>query len=140
MRAAQQGFLRVPAHAPPGRIHLFRDTKKGHRIGSGPRLTRLPAVGRLVESAVGAHLANATLACDCSLHYWREHYRQVDFVVKAGRRVLAIEVKSGRRREALEGMRAFQSRFRSASTLLVGGDGIALEAFLSRPVTSWMPT
>ena len=59
-------------------------------------------------------------------------------MVEMGRRVLAIEVKSGRRREALTGMAAFHSRFRGAHTLLVGGDGIALEAFLSQPVTSWM--
>ncbi|MBK7190677.1 MAG: DUF4143 domain-containing protein, partial [bacterium] len=36
--------------------------------------------GRLVESAVGAHLANAAAAGECELFYWREGSREVDFV------------------------------------------------------------
>ena len=94
--------------------------------------------GRLTESAVGAHLANAAMSEDCRLYYWREQNREVDFVVKAGRQVLAIEVKSGRRRDVLTGIAAFHSRFRNTRTLLVGADGVSLEGFLSRPVTHWM--
>jgi len=52
--------------------------------------------GRLVESAVGAHLANAAAAGECEVTYWRERNREVDFVVETGGRVTAIEVKSGR--------------------------------------------
>ncbi len=107
--------------------------------GRSPEDTRQDADyrGRLVESAVGAHLANAAASGDCRLYYWREHNREADFVVKAGRQVLAIEVKSGRRREGLSGIAAFQSRFRGARALLVGGDGIPLEKFLSKPVEHW---
>lgn len=94
--------------------------------------------GRLVESAVGAHLANAAQRGDCELFYWREKNREVDFVVRAGKRLLAIEVKSGRRREDLPGMAAFTDSFQPDRTLLVGGDGIALETFLSRPVMEWL--
>ena len=43
--------------------------------------------GRLVESAVGAHLANAAAGGECELFYWRERNREVDFVVRAGRTV-----------------------------------------------------
>src|SRR5690606_7709933 len=35
--------------------------------------------GRLVESAVGAHLANAATAGLCELFYWRERNHEVDF-------------------------------------------------------------
>jgi predicted AAA+ superfamily ATPase len=94
--------------------------------------------GRLVESAVGAHLANAAQRGDCELFYWREKNREVDFVVRAGKRLLAIEVKSGRRRDALPGMAAFVDAFQPDRTLLVGGDGIELEAFLLRPVEAWL--
>jgi uncharacterized protein len=94
--------------------------------------------GRLVESAVGAHLANAAQRGDCELFYWREKNREVDFVVRAGKRVLAIEVKSGRRREALPGMAAFTGAFQPGRSLLIGGDGIDLETFLSRPVMEWL--
>jgi len=94
--------------------------------------------GRLVESAVGAHLANAAAAGTCELHYWRERNREVDFVVKAGRRLTAIEVKSGRAPGSLPGIAAFAQAFKPRRTLLIGGDGIALEEFLSKPVEHWV--
>ncbi|CAG0940067.1 hypothetical protein GALLN_00840 [Gallionellaceae bacterium] len=94
--------------------------------------------GRLTESAVGAHLANAAAAGMCELFYWRERNREVDFVVRAGRRLIAIEVKSGRVRDALPGMQAFKEAFKPDSLLLVGGDGIAVDDFLRMPVESWM--
>jgi len=94
--------------------------------------------GRLVESAVGAHLANAAAAGQCGLHYWRDRNQEVDFVVEAGRRLIAIEVKSGRAREVPAGLAAFAKAFKPRRTLLVGGDGIAVEEFLSRPVTDWI--
>jgi predicted AAA+ superfamily ATPase len=94
--------------------------------------------GRLVESAVGAHLANAATAGDCTLYYWRERNQEVDFVVKAGRRITAIEVKSARAPRAHRGTAAFAAAFKPHQTLLVGGDGIDLEEFLSRPVLHWV--
>ncbi|MCX7894008.1 MAG: ATP-binding protein [Burkholderiales bacterium] len=94
--------------------------------------------GRLAESAVGAHLANAAAAGECGLFYWRERNREVDFVVEAGRRVAAVEVKTTRAARALGGMAAFAAAFKPRRTLLVGGDGIALETFLSRPVAHWL--
>ena len=94
--------------------------------------------GRLVESAVGAHLGNAALRGECALHYWRERNREVDFIVKAGRGLTAIEVKSGRAPQAHAGTAAFAQAFRPRRCLLVGGDGIALEDFLARPVAHWV--
>ena len=41
--------------------------------------------GRLVESAVGAHLANAAAAGTCHLYYWRKGNHEVDFVVCTSR-------------------------------------------------------
>ena len=93
--------------------------------------------GRLVESAVGAHLANAAASGACELFYWRERNREVDFVVRAGDATTAIEVKSGRARDTLPGMAAFAAAFRPARTLLVGGDGISVDDFLSKPVEHW---
>ena len=94
--------------------------------------------GRLTESAVGAHLANAAASGDCELFYWREGNRDVDFVLRAGRRVVGIEVKSGRAPLAHSGLAAFTEAFKPKRTLLVGGDGIPVEEFLSRPVTDWL--
>jgi predicted AAA+ superfamily ATPase len=94
--------------------------------------------GRLTESAVGAHLANAARSGACELFYWRDRNREVDFVVRAGRTLTAVEVKSGRARDTLPGLEAFATEFKPQRKLLVGGDGISLEDFLGQPVERWV--
>lgn len=94
--------------------------------------------GRLVESAVGAHLANARASEGIAVQYWREQNREVDFIARTGRTVLAIEVKSGRDRDARSGLAAFGVSWHPRRLLLVGGDGISLEEFLRTPVLQWM--
>ncbi len=94
--------------------------------------------GRLVESAVGAHLANEAANGDFEVFYWRERNHEVDFVVKSGRKLVAIEVKSGRTPETHRGMAAFAAAFNPQRNLLVGGDGLELADFLSRPALHWL--
>lgn len=94
--------------------------------------------GRLTESAVGAHLANAAAGGEIELYYWRDRGKEVDFVVRAGSSLTAIEVKSARSREVHPGMTAFAEVFKPQRMLLVGAGGIALEDFLSRPVAHWV--
>ena len=94
--------------------------------------------GRLGESVVGAHLANAAAAGTCDVFCWRERNREVDFVVKVGRVLTAIEARSGRVYEALPGIAAFAEAFKPKRTLLVGGDGIPLKEFLLKPVEHWV--
>jgi predicted AAA+ superfamily ATPase len=93
--------------------------------------------GRLVESAVGAHLANAQAAGTLQLFYWRDRNREVDFVARAGRQVVAIEVKSGRERDTPAGTQAFLAAFPKSRALLVGDQGIPLTEFLSAPASRW---
>jgi predicted AAA+ superfamily ATPase len=94
--------------------------------------------GRLTESAVGAHLANAAASGQCELFYWRERNREVDFVLRVGRKLIAIEVKSGRSQDVLAGMQAFDAAFKPDRLLLVGGDGIAVDEFLQMPLARWL--
>ncbi len=94
--------------------------------------------GRIVESAVGGHLANAAAAGISEVFYWRERSHEVDFVVRAGKTVTAVEVKSGRSRDSFPGLAAFGAAVPRARKLLVGGDGIAVEEFLERPVGHWV--
>jgi predicted AAA+ superfamily ATPase len=96
------------------------------------------AWGRLVESAVGAHLLGDTLGKDIEVTYWRDRNMEVDFVLQQGKNIVGIEVKSGRRREALNGIAAFRKQFTPLRTLLVGADGIPLKEFLSTPVDQWL--
>jgi predicted AAA+ superfamily ATPase len=94
--------------------------------------------GRLVESAIGAHLANAELMGECTVQYWRDSTNEVDFVVTSGRTVTAIEVKSGAASLHHSGTAAFVKAFKPQKTLLVGGDGISIEAFLTKPVEQFI--
>lgn len=94
--------------------------------------------GRLVESAVGAHLLNAMASGGPDVYYWRDRNREVDFIVKSGKKLVAIEVKSGRKSDTLPGMAAFDEMFRPTRKLLVGSDGIPMEEFLAAPVEHWI--
>lgn len=87
---------------------------------------------------MGAHLANAAAGGACELFYWREQNQEVAFVVRAGRTVLAIEVKSGRAPDAFSGLEAFSEAFKPKRSLLAGGDGISLDEFLFKPVEHWL--
>lgn len=92
--------------------------------------------GRVVESVVGAHLFNSATS-DIGLHYWREGVHEVDFVLRRGRRIIAVEVKSGRRPKSLQGIEEFERRFAPRKSLVVGSGGIPLDEFLSVPADHW---
>lgn len=93
--------------------------------------------GRLVESAVGAHLYN-TGHPDCQLYYWREGSREVDFVIQGRRKLTAIEVKSGPASGHASGLDIFSENFGKCRKLLVGEGGIPLVEFLSYPAEHWL--
>jgi len=52
--------------------------------------------GRLVESAVGAYLLARGKEEGFEVYWWRDRGNEVDFIIKKGSRLTAIEVKSGR--------------------------------------------
>ena len=95
--------------------------------------------GRLVESAVGAHLFN-TSTSDIRLYYWRDQSREVDFVLQRGQQLVSIEVKSGQQKTKLNGMAAFSDRFDVTREVVVGEDGVPLVEFLSNPAAVWFET
>lgn len=93
--------------------------------------------GRLVETAVGAHLL-ATCSPDVEITHWRERNREVDFVLRRGDQLTALEVTTGRRKSSLPGLAAFVDAFGPATTLLVGGQGIPLEEFVETDGDTWL--
>ncbi len=95
--------------------------------------------GRLVESAVGAHLWN-TATGPSRLWYWRQNGSEVDFVLQRGPRLVAFEVKSHKGQADRRGLTEFRKRFRPVQAVVVGGDGMALEEFLSVPADDWFKT
>jgi len=94
--------------------------------------------GRLVESAVGAHLINSSVGSNVNVFYWREGEREVDFIIQRGKNLTAIEVKSGRKRESLSGIETFRELYKPNRTILVGIGGISLKDFLESDIKNWL--
>jgi len=94
--------------------------------------------GRLVESAVGAHLVNDAKSKHIEIFYWLSRNREVDFILRLGKSLTAIEVKSTAKSYTLPGMEAFCKTFPVKRRLLVGGQGISLDEFLAMPIEHWL--
>lgn len=86
--------------------------------------------GRYVESAIGSHLMNHAQKENLRIFYWRENNLEVDFIIERNNECVAIEVKSGKANQTA-GLKSFQEQFKPKQTLLVGGDGIGIEDFLT---------
>ncbi|HEX5054369.1 MAG TPA: DUF4143 domain-containing protein [Planctomycetota bacterium] len=93
--------------------------------------------GRLAENAVGAHLLNHLQALPFAVHYWRAGHDEVDYVVSAGDRIWAIEVKSGRTVRG-GGMAAFRRAHPSAIPVIVGSGSVTLEEFFAAEPAAWL--
>jgi hypothetical protein len=95
-----------------------------------PQILKAPEKwGRIVESAVGAHLLNHARQEGYRLFYWREGNYEIDFLLQYRGKTLAIEVKSGVLRGA-PGMEIFRKKFNPDKMLLVGTGGLPWEEFL----------
>jgi predicted AAA+ superfamily ATPase len=94
------------------------------------------ARGHLIESVVGAHLWHAARASGDSLRYWTDGKHELDFVYARGKKQLAIEVKSGRRRR-VTGLAAYKKLAPQATGLLVGPGGVPLPEFLETVLEEW---
>ena len=85
--------------------------------------------GRMVESAVGAHLLNAGQINGFGVYYWRNRNEEVDFVIEKRGKVVAIEVKTNVE-DNTAGMKAFKEQFNPDKILLVGKKGLPWQDFL----------
>jgi predicted AAA+ superfamily ATPase len=74
------------------------------------------AWGRIVESAVGAYLANEAMKDSINLYYWRDRNDEVDFVIERGGKLIGIEVKSTFSRNK-KGLIAFKKKFNPVKTI-----------------------
>ncbi|MDR0694325.1 MAG: AAA family ATPase [Prevotellaceae bacterium] len=85
--------------------------------------------GRWVESAVGAHLINASIVENFNLYYWNESSHEVDFVLEKNGKLVALEVKSGKE-TSNEGIYRFNEVYHPDHTFIIGNGGIPIEEFL----------
>lgn len=97
--------------------------------------------GRLVKTAVGAHLwAHAD---PDEITWWRDGNDEVDWVVRPGRLLrtrdapVAIDVTAGHRR-GNPGTLAFTHAHRNARALVIGEGGIQVEEFLASHPRAWL--
>ena len=86
--------------------------------------------GRIVESAVGAHLLNNALSEQFKVYYWRDRDQEVDFVLEYKNQIVGLEIKSGAKQSS-SGMAAFQKQFNPKKIYLIGDTGLSLQEFLS---------
>jgi len=94
--------------------------------------------GRLVESSVGAYLLNSIRGTQIEIFYWREGDKEVDFVLKQGSSLTAIEVKSGSESMKRTGIDLFVSKFQPERILLIGDQGLPLEKFFATPLSNFL--
>ncbi|MFH1930925.1 MAG: DUF4143 domain-containing protein [Pseudomonadota bacterium] len=83
-------------------------------------------------------MVNGLKGTQAELFYWSSRNREVDFVLQRGENLVAIEVKSNRRKTSLPGIEAFSKEFRVKRKLLVGAQGIPLQEFLVTPPEKWL--
>ena len=86
--------------------------------------------GRWVETAVGAYLINHADRLEYKLYFWRNDGNEVDFILQSSKKLVAIEVKSGRRQNN-QGLPIFSEQFHPDVELVVGGEAFGLEQFLT---------
>lgn len=90
-----------------------------------------PAIwGRYLESCIGSHILNYSRIDGYELYYWREGAQEVDFVIKMGSKILAIEVKSSIRGKT-SGLKRFLEKSSKATGVVIGNSERELEDFLS---------
>ena len=94
--------------------------------------------GRQVESAVGAHIANKSVIDGFDLLYWRNaEKKEVDYVVRKGEKIIAIEVKSGAAKD-LKGYEDFKSKYANniCESMIVGPEGLPLDIFFQLDINA----
>lgn len=119
--------LRSRASSPRLMVHDPSLTTAAWR-GEADVLDDPAARGRLVETAVGAMLLARSRKEGFEVFWWRDGDKEVDFVIRRGDAVTAIEVKSGRVKRT--GIVDFCARCPQAQPIVVGDRNTPIDAFL----------
>lgn len=133
-KVASSQSVRQRASSPKLQVLNTALLSAGSQLTLDETLRQRDGWGRFVESAVGAHIVNSAVGTSFDVLYWRDGNREVDFIIRDGRRLVALEVKSGKKKENLSGLETFSKLFKPHRKLLVGGEGIPLEEFFRAPI------
>ncbi len=85
--------------------------------------------GQVIESAIGAHLLNMADKGRYQVYYWRHKNEEVDYVLKKGEAIVALEVKSGLTKFT-KGMQTFSTKYNPHKILQIGTSGLPWQDFL----------
>lgn len=97
--------------------------------------------GRLLENAVGAKLYSLAMNSGGELFYWKERDYEVDYILKLGNKIYALEVKSGILNKSAA-LSIFKKRYRNASLITISSlktqklepaDNINIDDFFRNP-------
>lgn len=89
--------------------------------------------GRLFESAIGTHIVGGADKGNYEVFYWREGNEEVDYIIRKDTKLIAIEVKSGRR-STNSGLSSFRETFHPHRAFVVGTNGMGMEDFLKSDI------
>ena len=91
--------------------------------------------GRVFESGIGSYLVNQAFKYRFDVLYWRDRNMEVDYILKKGNSVVAIEVKSNSLQRT-DGLDIFRQKFSPRRAFIVGDGGIAPEDFMTMDINT----
>ncbi len=83
--------------------------------------------GRMVESAIGAHLLSHRDQ-DLQIFYWNDSNAEVDFILQRGNRYVALEVKISQ--DKVSGLKHFQRQFQPHKIYQLGREGLTWQQLI----------
>jgi predicted AAA+ superfamily ATPase len=84
---------------------------------------------RVIESTVGAYLANESLRGSFNLYYWRDRNDEVDFVIERDGKIIGVEAKSTLLRNK-RGLSAFQKKFNPIKMVCIDNRTMPWQEFI----------
>ncbi len=85
--------------------------------------------GRRVEQAAGAYLLNQSRLHNFNLFYWRDGNNEVDFVIQKNKKIITIEVKTGKV-NFHTGLEEFRTKYKPLKSLLISDESLSWKEFL----------
>lgn len=121
--------LRKRSSSPKFQVHNTALISSQHNNCYDEIISKPNEWGRIVESAIGAHLINHSIDQDYSVYYWRDGNDEVDFILESKGKLIAIEVKSSIA-SSTNGITTFDKKFRPDKIILINNKGLTWKEFL----------
>ncbi len=101
----------------------------------GGAVTDRKSWGHMFESGIGAYLMSQSFKHRFEVYYWRDRNDEVDYILRKGNSVIAIEVKSNAESHT-SGLERFKREYAPKVALVVGAGGMSPADFLSMNISA----